>query len=267
VVLKKIRFALDRAVIALKNKYSNINKQPVFILGNDKSGTTVIAATLAHATGNSIVLDIPPIWNPTQLEIHNSIQNYNRFIDKNRYYFSKDIIKEPVLTFEYEVLKSIFPKAKFVLIIRNPFENIRSILNRLQIPGNISGLEHTQVDFNTRFWKSWETVLTADWMGHKNDNFIGSMAYRWNWIIDMYHTYIDDITLVKYEDFKADSEEFINKLCAELEVEVVHDFKKISKTQFQPKGKRVQIEEFFNKENYALIDSITKRNRFLVEYD
>ena len=62
--------------------------------------------------------------------------NTQDFINKNKVEFSSEIIKEPHLSIFYDELKIEYPNSKFVMIIRNPFDNIRSILDRLNVEGN-----------------------------------------------------------------------------------------------------------------------------------
>ena len=62
--------------------------------------------------------------------------NTQDFINKNKVEFSSEIIKEPHLSIFYDELKIEYPNSKFVMVIRNPFDNIRSILDRLNVEGN-----------------------------------------------------------------------------------------------------------------------------------
>ena len=114
---------------------------PIIVLGHQKTGTSVIAALLGEATGKSVTIDmfhhnnkIRPFFRE---DIFNKKLSLRDFIQANALYFSTDIIKEPDLTFHYEALLNYFPKAKFVFVIRDPRDNIRSILNRLKISGNL----------------------------------------------------------------------------------------------------------------------------------
>ena len=63
------------------------------------------------------------------------------FVNHNKLEFSNEIIKEPHLSIFYPQLRIRFPKSKFVMIIRNPIHNIRSILDRLDIKGNKNKLD------------------------------------------------------------------------------------------------------------------------------
>ena len=60
--------------------------------------------------------------------------------------------KEPGLTFLYPELCRLYPDAKFVFIARDPRDNIRSILNRLRIPGNLAGIDPAGYPDITPMW-------------------------------------------------------------------------------------------------------------------
>ena len=100
----------------------------------------------------------------------------------------------------YRELRAHFPGAAFVMVIRDPRDNIRSILNRLKIPGDLQDLgpEH-----RGEITRAWELIVDGRWLGLRGDNYIEMLAERWNYITDSYLENEDDIRLVKYEDFVA----------------------------------------------------------------
>ena len=129
---------------AYLNKTAVIHPEPIIILGNPKAGTTVIAALLSKATGKEVIID-PFIRIKNNVNFRIKLQNkqvkLKNFIQKNKYYFSPEIIKSPYFIFIYEEMLECFPKAKLIFISREPRNNIRSILNRLKIPGNLQVLD------------------------------------------------------------------------------------------------------------------------------
>ena len=52
-------------------------------------------------------------------------------VQRYRLAFSRPVVKEPNLTFLYDELVRRFPQARVGLIIRDPRDNIRSLLERL----------------------------------------------------------------------------------------------------------------------------------------
>ena len=121
--------------------FSKIKPDPLFILGNPKSGTTVIANLLSKATKQTLTSDIKSVINHSTLQLDFNLLSFNNFIKQHKYKFSKEIIKEPFLSFYTEELINSFPNSKIVWIVRNPYQNIRSILNRLKIPGNLQEIK------------------------------------------------------------------------------------------------------------------------------
>ncbi|MCP8617493.1 sulfotransferase family protein [Salirhabdus salicampi] len=240
------------------HKTSTVNPSPTFVLGNQKSGTSAIGALLAQLTDRSVAIDLPGICEPVQPKLHRGDLSFQKFVQKNAYDFSKDIIKEPSLTFLYDELRTHFPNAKVVFIIRDPRDNIRSILNRVGIPGHL----HNITD---RKWrrqlkkapKDWERVIDSRWMGVKGENYIEWMAHRWNVAADIYTQNKDDMMFIRYEDFVKDKERAIRQLANELDLPHVHDISDKVDIQYQPAGNRnVKKHEFFGEHNLTRIHRI-----------
>lgn len=260
---------ISRLKYRILNSLYKVKSDPIFFLGNEKSGTTAIAALVSKATGLSCILDIPQIWNPIQMEIHDDFGNISKFIRSNRYFFSKSVIKEPCLTFELQNLLKIFPAAKFVLIVRDPRDNIRSILNRLKVPGTLKNLDLAKMELDSKTLQSWRTVLDNRWLlPHlKHRNFIHSMALRWNFIIDSYYLYRDRLVLVKYEDFLCSKEDFIIRLCEEMDLDVKYSFDEFLDFQFQPKGDNTNTwREFYGDDNYRILLDTCRDHMRMMKY-
>ena len=167
--------------------FSTVNTNPLFILGNQKSGTTVIANLLSQATAKSLTSDFQSaISSKTlQLELDFHLLRFSDFIQDYKYEFSKEKIKEPFLSYYIDELINEFPKTKFVLIIRNPFQDIRSILNRLSVPGN---LEEINFDNYNEIIKTpvWKLAMQSKMLGIDSCHYIEAMANRWNYIVNSY---------------------------------------------------------------------------------
>jgi hypothetical protein len=257
VIRNRLDYITGLVKIKVNNKVANVEEAPIFILGNEKSGTTVIADLLAKACDFSVTLDIPPIWNPVQLDIHGNKDALWRLVQKNKYYFSNKIIKEPVLTFEYESLKSLFPAAKFIMIVRDPRYNIKSILNRLNILGNLESFDINTIEGTQKFKKSWSTVIHNNWLGFDSSHYIQSMAMRWNYIVDIYLNHKDDFILMRYEDFTTNKEDYIATHAQMLNGQVNSAFVKFLNKQYQVAGnKTITKEDFFGSKNLETINSI-----------
>ncbi|WP_181346818.1 sulfotransferase [Thalassobacillus sp. CUG 92003] len=240
------------------NRISTLNDNPVFVIGNQKSGTSAIGALLADHTGQSVAIDLPALREPTQVKIHQGEISLHDFIQANKYDFSKEIIKEPSLTFLVDELVQHYPDSKFVFIVRDPRDNIRSILNRVDLPGHLDHIDDKESRKKlNQVPKAWERVIDSRWMGIEGDDYIERMAYRWNKAIDIYEQHADKMILIRYEDFVKDKQGQIKQLAGKLGLESVHDISSKVDIQYQPAGNRkVNKREFFGKKNLGKIESI-----------
>jgi hypothetical protein len=229
-----------------------INQQAVFIFGNQKSGTTAIAAILVAMTGLTATLDIHTWTVVEQDKLHLKTMTFEEFVQKHLWEFSADIIKEPGLTFLYDDVKRLFPFAQKVFIVRDPRDNIRSILNRVNRPG------HTDTVRNFHeIPEAWQRILDNRWMGLDHEHFIDSLSARWNRSVDVFLDHQAEIFLLRYEDFVLNKAESIESLANLLEIQQVKDISGIVNVQYQPKGNRdVSWVDFFGKENLMRIERI-----------
>jgi len=240
--------------------FSKTNSKPLFILGNPKSGTTIIAKLLSKATKQSLTSDIRSITKYSSLLLEFELMNLKDFIKEHAYEFSKDIIKEPSLSFFTDDLVKLFPDSKFIWIVRDPLQNIRSILNRLKIPGN---LQEINLDNHIELQKNpaWKLNLQSKMFGYKSQNYIEALAYRWNHAFNIYLQNKERIILVKYEDFLIDKKSLIEKLVINLGFSIKNDISNHVNVQYQPKGNSdIDLKDFFGEINYSIIETICKEN-------
>jgi len=230
-----------------------LTEHPVFVLGNQKSGTTAIAALLAERVGASVTLDIlQGLMEPVESRLHAEAIPFAEFLRNNEDALSRDIVKEPRLTFLYDELAESFPESKFVFIVRDPRDNLRSILNRLVIPGHLRQLEMRHLEGVDPVWMR---VLDGRWLGLEGDNYIEMLAARWNRAAEIYLAHSDRIALVRYEDFLEDKIGEITRLATRLGFEPIHDIADRIDVQYQPRGDReVSWPAFFGPENLARIE-------------
>lgn len=229
-------------------------QERIFILGVQKSGTTAIAALLAEATGLRVTLDIVrSIKRPGSKILRNyGAEGFDDYIYRYRREFSNRIVKEPGLTFDYMQLRAYFPKAQFVMIIREPEDNIRSILDRLKLPGNLS---HVVPDDWPELKRSpaWRMNLDSSWLGHWPANYVDSLAYRWKVAAETYLSSPESFLLVRYEDFLKEKVGIIEKMSDALGLKVVRDVSTKVDRQFQPKGARITNYKEYYGSNYQYI--------------
>jgi len=257
--------ALRRAKRIVQNRLARINRQPLIFLGKGKSGTTAIAALFAEATGKTVALDIPALFIDGIRPILLGRSDLSGVVARERLAFSHDIIKQPTLTWFYDELRDCFPDAKFVMIIRDPRDNIRSVLNRMEVPGDLADLSPEMVrDIHGGWWWHFE----EPWLlGLTGANYIELSANRWNLATDVYRSYSDQMLLVRYEDFMHDKVGSIAALAEQLGFPVVNDIAASSERQYQPQGKDrdKSWSEFFGPRNLEIIERICRSR--MAEFD
>jgi len=254
-MLTKIKGLLKgKPQIKSQDVRAKVNPSPILILGNQKTGTSAITHLLAEYGALSKTVDIPEIWWPTLGDLLNGKTHLVDFAKKHPQRFSTRIIKEPNLTFFYEDLLKMYPDASFVFVVRDPRANIRSILNRLSIPGNLSDLDVEKWGIN----EAWKNIfLSKIWGLEHNSHYINVLAARWNQAADVYLQRPGKITLVRYEDFAGDKIGCISGLAQALGIPQKRDISAKVDIQYQPKGDRqISWLEFFGQENLRRITDV-----------
>lgn len=263
-MLRKFRTLKRKVRFWWISRLARAHDEPVIFLGKEKSGTSAIAKLLGELTGKESIIDIPPIWGKPEIRIRNGEAKFEDFVQRNQYYFSKPIIKEPGLSFFFPVVKRVFPKARFVLIVRSPFDNIRSVCNRLDIPGDLRDLsiaDYCQIP------KEWHLVFDGVVNDCPSGNYICAQAHRWNIAADAYLKNPDDMLVVRYEDFVSDKLQFLECLARKLGWDPVCDISQRIDVSFQPPGKaRTDLFSFFGETNYGTIESVCRSRMLLLGY-
>lgn len=240
------------------------HSNPVLIFGNQKSGTSAIAGLLGAATGQRVQIDFRGAWEPYISRVFNAEISIEDFVKKNAYSFSAPLIKEPGLTFVANELLTHFGAEKGIFIVRHPLQNIRSILNRLDIPGNLDSIDLAKGQLPNKTWHSIMNGHDLNIQGH----YIDVQARRWAKAVGEYKKAPDRYHLVKYEDFIQDKDGTIQSLSSSFGLEAPHDIGHLLDHSFQPKGKSdVNLEEFFGQENLQRIFDICGDDMALFGYE
>ncbi len=232
--------------------------KPIVVLGNQKTGSTAIAALLAEATGQSVTLDLQRAIQDVgwQLCVKYGVTNFDEIVYRYKEDFSRTIIKEPSLTYFYKEMVDLIPSAKFVFIQRNPYQNIRSILNRLKIPGNLA---HIRYDDWPELQRTpvWRLALDSSWLGRPQGTYIEGMAHRWDIAARTCLDAKNDFISIKYEEFIKDKRMAIENLAQQLELDVKKDISALVDVQHQSKGDSgVSPIGFFGEKNLEIIKNI-----------
>lgn len=233
-------------------------KGKIIVAGMPKSGTTAIASLLAKAANVDVCSD-PFYQLDTQKKVvfrdplfsgQLSLESLWR---QYREVFRGTVVKDPNFPILLPELKRFLPDAQFVFIVREPRDNIRSILSRLKIPGDpAEGSQRVSEVQGT-----WGRVLTGKSPDMPGGDYLEKLAWRWRVSAERYLQNNEGVHLIRYEDFRADKQNQINRLAKDLGFTGLSDISSLVDVQFQPKGNRPNsLEEFFGKENLQRIDTI-----------
>lgn len=238
-----------------RNAFARIHPAPVFVLGNQKSGTTAIASLLASHTGSAVTLDIFfRCRGPVLAALLTQKLTLREFVRRHRGYFCVPVIKEPSLTFFYRELRECFPGAKFCWIVRDPRDNIRSILNRLRVPGDLNDIDDSYLE-GFPADRGWRLILDGALFGMAGGNYIETLALRWNRTAQLAAKHRAEIYQLRYEDFSQDKAGSITRLAREVGLDPTHDISHEVDVQYQPRGNReIRWIDFFGARNLELIE-------------
>lgn len=240
-------------------------RQPLFVLGNQKSGTSAIARMLGERGGMSVTIDLYcDVLYPEHPQVINGEMSIEVFIRKNALDFSRNVIKDSNLTLLFPQLRKHFPYARFLFVVRDPRDNIRSILNRLRLSGTDASEE---VRARHRLPRAWKPVLDMSWYGIEG-NVIETLAYRWCTMMDIYFRDREQFVLCRYEDFCKNKSAEIDRLCDEMGIARRASIEHLLNRQFQHKGDaRVTWRDFFGDDNLATIERICGEHMNTLGYE
>jgi len=258
---------LRKLGILFRSVTAQINPVPIFVIGNQKSGTSAIAVLLAELTRLSLSMDLEREYlsrSQSYIRMKRGELSFETFLARNRLSFSRDIVKEANLTIFFNELAEHFPASRFVYVLRDPRDNIRSILDRLNLRGDLWQLGQ---DHYRKLTRGWDTVLDGTWLGLRGENYIEMLARRWNFMVDVYLKNRERIFLVRYEEFVRDKVGVIELLAQRLGLVEANGISDKVDVQFQPKGNAgVSWRHFFGVENLLRIEEICGERMKTVEY-
>lgn len=222
----------------------------LIVEGNQKSGTSVIAALLARVGGLQAGIDIPCTWPPQAEAL---IRGDVRLADLRRRHakqFAHRVLKEPNLTFVHEQVQRLYPRARFVFVVRDPRDNIRSILDRMGLPGTVAARPDGPSD-------AWSSILDGPAWGLPGGSPIEVLCHRWNRCAQTYIQHEAAFTLVRYEDFCDDKQGTIEAAAKQAGIRIRHSVGIAAEEQFQTRGSNrdLPLDTFF-KSNLAVIEDL-----------
>lgn len=249
--------AADPLLRKLARRLPSRWRRPVIVVGNQKSGTSAIAALLGKATGRRYTIDIFfTLEEDEERPLFEGQLTFEEFVARHLHWFRHDIIKEPSFTFLYPHLRRVFPRARFVYILRDPLQNIRSILDRVGLPGNLEDLEEEH-RARYRSLRQWRLFMEGICPPTDYAHYIDILAERWRLAADVYTSRPSDFHLVRYEDFRKEKKRTIEQLAADLGLKVVTDISaEVDRPYQQPGNPNVDLRAFFGDRNLERIARI-----------
>lgn len=242
---------------ASRRLFPKAHPRGILVLGNQKSGTSAIAALLSIYSHESASLDIHDYTADEQLRFRQGPYPVQEFVSAHPRFFSARIIKEPALTFMYPQLRKVFPpRNQHLFIVRDPRDNIRSILDRIGQSGR-----NANVDNFENLLPAWQMIVRNNWLGLSPSCDIESLAMRWNLSCDTYCKHQGDFILVRFEDFLRDKLASIGNLAEECGFDRAGDISSHLDRPFQPRGNRnVTWLDFFGERNLEIIERTCARH-------
>lgn len=237
----------------LRSVFHRPHEAPIFVFGNQKSGTTAIAGLLAAATDETLISDFLGAREPYLGPLLRGETSVADFVTKNAWAFSARIVKEPSLSFVAPGLLDHFPKSRAVFIVRDPWANIRSILGRLTMRGD---RDTPLREDGKRLNPTWQSILTGRDLGLLPDHYIDVLAKRWVRAAQICEGLGDRVVALRYEDFNRSKTQTIAHLIGALGLTARNDISNILNFPFQRSGQSGQnLAEFFGP-NLERVDAI-----------
>ena len=229
----------------------------IIVSGMPKSGTTAIAMLMGAAARLPVNSDPFSRMDEAGIQFRDALysgsSDLSELIQSYGQFFRGDLIKDPNFIFFADAVREIFPSAPFVIVIRDPRDNIRSILNRLNLPGRIQQEPPPYQGINP----TWQRILEGRTPDVPGSNYVQRIAERWALASRLYLERADWMIPVKYEAFKAAKEKTVSETLRNLGFARLKPIDHLVDRQFQPKGDHtVTWEEFFGLKGLETIEAV-----------
>lgn len=83
--IRQTKAEIGRSLRYTIGRFKTVTENPVLVLGNQKSGTTVIAAALAHCANVSATLDLRDLTADQLVGVYEGTVSTDAFIDRYRW--------------------------------------------------------------------------------------------------------------------------------------------------------------------------------------
>jgi hypothetical protein len=209
----------------------------VVVLGHQKGGTTAIAKLLGRMCQMPVSVD--PFYEvdrgrakAVESVFRGEVQ-LSAVARRHPTLFWQPIVKDADFTFLWTQVAGLYPEARFVYVARHPVDTIRSVLNRLGLPGDPSPGVLPPMRNPTRHW---ELILAGSLPRVPGDDYVEKLAHRWQLAADTYATHRNRMLLVRYEDFLRDKVSELTQVAGSLGLVAERDVFAEVDVPYQPPG-------------------------------
>ncbi len=256
---------MNNTILSIIKKFQNLaTNVEVVILGHQKGGTTAVASLLGKLSDNKVSID--PLYrvdlgkaekitrlvkNPKLIELY--CLRYPSL-------FRQPIVKDPDLIYIYQAVKECYGNARFLFVVRDPRDVIRSICNRLALDGDdLNQVPAINEMFNGNH--HWELVLSGELPQRERSgqpsSLVSNLAYRWNMASKIYLEFSSEMIFLKYEDFLEDKERIVSETAKKLGLGCKKSIVDFIDVQYQSKGNsHTDLYKFFGEKNLRLVEEI-----------
>ncbi len=224
------------------------NPDAILLFGLNKSGTSVTINLIAQRANITFFDDFTYNLGDWDNVVYGR-EDFIKYLNKHGYTFSKDLLRFPMNQQAIDFAFSYFYMRKYIITVRNPIDNIKSILAKLKLPGNLEALDVSKLNLHP----SWIGML------NRKSHYIDSLIHCWKETYSLKEV-IDspNAVIFNYEDFKSDKERYITQKVYELGLEPKMSIKEFINVQYQPKGTGTSNLEFFGHKNLNKIITQTE---------
>jgi hypothetical protein len=137
-----------------------------------------------------------------------------------------------------------------VFVVRHPVQNVRSILDRVGLPGRPLPFDDLSLSPG-----GWNAIVRGRDLEIEADDHITALAKRWAVTTDIYLRNQERLHLVRYEDFVADKRGTIDALADRLGIPTRANIEALLDVPFQPRGvhRSTPVDEVFSSRALELI--------------
>ena len=248
-----MRRPLTKLMARIGDSLAGPPRPRVFVTGMPKSGTTAIVKLMGIASAEKIVSDPFHLLDKRGVRFRDALFAGETSVPQlmRRYpsVFRGTILKDPNFIFFADAIAKAYPDAHWVFTVRDPRDNLRSVLNRLGLPGKAHEIELEKREIGD----TWRRVLEGRTPEIRGKDPIHRLAQRWVMMAEIALA-SERMTLSRYEQFNADKQAAIAGLCDATGLRNAHSIAAYMDTQFQPRGDRDAVwEEFFGPPELAMI--------------